>query len=241
MHQSGRWDELDLLLDRLLDGLYTDADVARLNELLAADWDACRHYVAYLEVHNRLALCDAIREGDTREGDTIEFSTGERMLAARAGTAGGGEPPASRQLADLPPPVADFGRRLPRLVCSCAPWPWLTRSPQCSLVSVLRLRGRGTRLIGRCAGRPNWPSAGHAALVPGPAAGGTGSATGGTGSASGPRTRRVALAQPVARRRVALAQPVVRRRVALARPVVRQRVALARPVVRRRPRWTAPS
>ncbi len=186
MHPSGRWQELDPLLDRLLDGLHSVEDVARLNELLAADWDACRHYVAYLEVHNRLALCDAIREGDTREGDTIEFSTGERMLAARAGTAGGCEPPASRQLADLPPPVADF-------VPSATAFGLLLRPVAFAYTIAVVLLGAGL-LASWAWNAPARPLRRPAELaeapvkpppVPGPAAGGTGSATGGTGSASG--------------------------------------------------------
>ena len=30
-------------------------------KILEADLEACEHYVAYLEIHNRLALCDAVR------------------------------------------------------------------------------------------------------------------------------------------------------------------------------------
>jgi hypothetical protein len=55
-HTTDRWRELDLLMDRLLDGLQTEADTRRLNVLLRSDPDACRRYVGYVEVHGRLSL-----------------------------------------------------------------------------------------------------------------------------------------------------------------------------------------
>ena len=45
---------LDLLLDRVLDGLHTDEDARQLNQILRTDADACRHYVSYVELHGRL-------------------------------------------------------------------------------------------------------------------------------------------------------------------------------------------
>ncbi|MBN1395090.1 MAG: NPCBM/NEW2 domain-containing protein [Pirellulales bacterium] len=53
--------ELDRLLDRVLDGLHTDRDARRLNEILRSDIDACRRYVAYVELHGRLSWGDGVR------------------------------------------------------------------------------------------------------------------------------------------------------------------------------------
>ncbi len=51
---ADRWHDLDRLLDRVLDGLHTAEDATRLNQILRADADACRHYVSYLQLHGRL-------------------------------------------------------------------------------------------------------------------------------------------------------------------------------------------
>ena len=53
-----RWHEFDLLVDRLLDGLQSEDDARRLNELLRTDPDARRRYVGYVGVHGRLSLCE---------------------------------------------------------------------------------------------------------------------------------------------------------------------------------------
>ncbi|MEN6451156.1 MAG: hypothetical protein ABFC96_11750 [Thermoguttaceae bacterium] len=52
---SPRWTELDAILDRVLDGLHTDEDAVKLNEILRTDANACRRYVSYMELHGRLA------------------------------------------------------------------------------------------------------------------------------------------------------------------------------------------
>jgi hypothetical protein len=57
---SDRWRELDSVLDRVLDGIYDDDDLRRLNEILRADVEACRRYVHYVELHGRLAWGDAV-------------------------------------------------------------------------------------------------------------------------------------------------------------------------------------
>ena len=43
------------LIDRVLDGLYTDEDARRLNNLLRSDAEACRLYVEYAKLHGQLA------------------------------------------------------------------------------------------------------------------------------------------------------------------------------------------
>ena len=63
---SDRWQELDSLLDRVLDGIYDDGDLRRLNEILRDDAEACRRYVLYVELHGRLAWGDGLRG---REGE----------------------------------------------------------------------------------------------------------------------------------------------------------------------------
>ncbi len=57
---SVRWQELDSVLDRVLDGIYADGDLRRLNEILRADVAACRRYVHYVELHGRLAWGDGV-------------------------------------------------------------------------------------------------------------------------------------------------------------------------------------
>ena len=51
------------LLDRLLDGDFSEADRLRLNELLAAGTEQRRYYLTYMDVHSRLAW-DAGRRGN---------------------------------------------------------------------------------------------------------------------------------------------------------------------------------
>jgi hypothetical protein len=64
---SHRWQELDSVLDRVLDGIYDDRDVRRLNEILRADAEARRRYVRYVELHGRLAWGDAAQAGGERD------------------------------------------------------------------------------------------------------------------------------------------------------------------------------
>ena len=66
---SDRWQELDSVLDRVLDGIYDDNDLRRLNGILRDDVEACRHYVFYVELHGRLAWGDGLRaEGEGENG-----------------------------------------------------------------------------------------------------------------------------------------------------------------------------
>ncbi len=51
---ADRWQDLDRLLDRVLDGLHTDEDARELNQVLRTDPEACRRYVSYLQLHGRL-------------------------------------------------------------------------------------------------------------------------------------------------------------------------------------------
>ena len=55
------------MLDRVLDGIYDDEDLRRLNEILRADAEACRRYVLYVELHGRLAWGDG--QGAEGEGE----------------------------------------------------------------------------------------------------------------------------------------------------------------------------
>ena len=55
-----RWQELDSVLDRVLDGIYDDADLRRLNAILRADTAACRRYIHYVELHGRLAWGESV-------------------------------------------------------------------------------------------------------------------------------------------------------------------------------------
>ena len=55
-----RWQELDSVLDRVLDGIYDDVDLRRLNAILRADAAACRRYIHYVELHGRLAWGDGV-------------------------------------------------------------------------------------------------------------------------------------------------------------------------------------
>ncbi len=64
---SDRWQELDSVLDRVLDGIYDQQDLRRLNEMLRADVEACRRYIHYVELHGRLAWGDAIGAEGERE------------------------------------------------------------------------------------------------------------------------------------------------------------------------------
>jgi hypothetical protein len=59
--ESTRWQELDSLLDRILDGIHQESDCQRLNDILRHDEDACRRYVLYMDLHGRLAWGDAMR------------------------------------------------------------------------------------------------------------------------------------------------------------------------------------
>jgi hypothetical protein len=74
---SDRWQELDSLLDRVLDGLYEEADLRRLNEILRNDAEACRRYVLYVELHGRLAWGEGLRaEADQGLDDAAIAGTG---------------------------------------------------------------------------------------------------------------------------------------------------------------------
>ena len=85
-HTTDRWREFDLLMDRLLDGLQSEADTRRLNELLRSDPAACRRYVGYVEVHGRLSL----GEGNAKaHGGTSNDASGGTGLACGTQALGG--------------------------------------------------------------------------------------------------------------------------------------------------------
>jgi len=56
---SDRWQELDSVLDRVLDGIYDDKDLRRLNEILGLTW---RHVGTTYTMWN----CTAVWLGETR-------------------------------------------------------------------------------------------------------------------------------------------------------------------------------
>jgi hypothetical protein len=64
---SDRWQELDSLLDRVLDGLYDDRDLRRLNEILRGDVEASRRYMLYVQLHGRLAWGEGLGAAGNRE------------------------------------------------------------------------------------------------------------------------------------------------------------------------------
>ena len=85
-HTTDRWRKFDLLMDRLLDGLQSEADTRRLNELLRSDPAACRRYVGYVEVHGRLSL----GEGNAKaHGGTSGDASGGTGLACGTQALGG--------------------------------------------------------------------------------------------------------------------------------------------------------
>jgi hypothetical protein len=73
---SDRWQELDSLLDRVLDGIYDDADARRLNAILRDDPEARRRYVLYVELHGRLAWGEGLgaeRDRETEAAAPLEI------------------------------------------------------------------------------------------------------------------------------------------------------------------------
>jgi hypothetical protein len=70
---SDRWQELDSLLDRVLDGIYDDADVRRLNAILRDDPEARRRYVLYVELHGRLAWGEGLGDRETEAATAGEL------------------------------------------------------------------------------------------------------------------------------------------------------------------------
>jgi hypothetical protein len=77
--------ELHDLIDRLQDGELGEADRARLNELLAAGVEQRRYFIAYMDVHSRLAW-----EGGRREDGACGMLRDELPTTA---TAAGGSAP----------------------------------------------------------------------------------------------------------------------------------------------------
>ena len=60
---SDRWGEIDVLLDRVLDGIETTEDVRRLNEILRTDPQAWRRFVSYMALHGRLVSGEGLAAG----------------------------------------------------------------------------------------------------------------------------------------------------------------------------------
>ncbi len=63
-----RHQELESLLDLVLDGLHTEADARRLNEILRTDEDACRRYIGYVQLHGRLLWGEGREKVTSEEG-----------------------------------------------------------------------------------------------------------------------------------------------------------------------------
>jgi hypothetical protein len=104
---SDRWQELDCVLDRVLDGIYDDGDVRRLNEILRDDAEACRHYVDYVELHGRLAWGDAVAAQGEREMDgckPVEFAASGDPMESPAPV-----PIIIQTSPDLPTPYSPLG------------------------------------------------------------------------------------------------------------------------------------
>ncbi len=78
---SNRWHNIDQLLDRVLDGLHSEEDSRQLNDILRTDVEACRRYVAYMELHGRLTWGDGIRAGAERGTSGEELVGGGRGMA----------------------------------------------------------------------------------------------------------------------------------------------------------------
>ena len=49
-----RWDDLDSLLDRVLDGLQSEDNIRQINHILRTDLEAWRRFVSYMGLHGRL-------------------------------------------------------------------------------------------------------------------------------------------------------------------------------------------
>jgi hypothetical protein len=98
---SDRWQELDTLLDRVLDGIYNDEDLRRLNEILRADVEACHRYIHYVELHGRLAWGESVRatDGAAAAGAAVELP--HQQKGQRGGERGFEECP-SASSASLP-------------------------------------------------------------------------------------------------------------------------------------------
>ena len=110
-HDSDRWDELDALLDRVLDGLHDATDLRRLNEILRADTEARRRFVSYLGLHGRLGSGEGLA-ADLAAGPGSGPMGGRRP----ASTASDGCPAGDDDVpAAGPPPIAvDFTVFAPR-------------------------------------------------------------------------------------------------------------------------------
>ena len=74
---SYRWQDFDLLLNRVVDGLHTEEDLKQFNSILRVDVEACRHYVSYIGLHGQLAWGTGTRE-DARGGQTEESINGRQ-------------------------------------------------------------------------------------------------------------------------------------------------------------------
>jgi hypothetical protein len=110
---SDRWQELDSVLDRVLDGIYDDADLRRLNEILRGDGDARRRYIHYVELHGRLAWGDAAAASvGTSVGMAVELPYqhgGERETQDSPSASSGALPILIQASPDLPAPYSPLG------------------------------------------------------------------------------------------------------------------------------------
>ena len=88
---SDRWGEIDVLLDRVLDGIETTEDVRRLNEILRTDPQAWRRFVSYMALHGRLVSGEGLAAGRAA-GPMTEADCG------RLGDASGAESPAMQAI-----------------------------------------------------------------------------------------------------------------------------------------------
>ena len=90
---SNRWQELDSLLDLLLDGLHTEADSHRLNDILRYDEEACGHYIGYVHLHGRLLWGEGRQKVARTEGSGIRGQVSETTLplSLASGRGVGGE------------------------------------------------------------------------------------------------------------------------------------------------------
>ena len=90
---SSRWQELDSLLDLVLDGLHTEADSHRLNDILRSNEEACGHYIGYVHLHGRLLWGEGRQKVASAEGSGSRGQVSETTLplSLESGRGAGGE------------------------------------------------------------------------------------------------------------------------------------------------------
>ncbi len=99
--------QLDVLLDRVLDGLYTEEEARQLNDVLRTDMDACRRYVQYVKLHGRLTWGDGLKAGAEGSPHQREANSAGADPAA-CGFAPDAEFPPAAEAAGPPPPAVPF-------------------------------------------------------------------------------------------------------------------------------------